>query len=68
MTQLGINGFGRIGRLIFRANMLSQNPLPITSINNPGLSTEHLLYLLKYDSAHGRLRGHNIEQLSENEI
>lgn len=52
-VQLGINGFGRIGRLMFRAAM--KNPekfrvLAINDLNDP----EYLAYLLKYDSAHGK--------------
>jgi glyceraldehyde 3-phosphate dehydrogenase len=52
--KLGINGFGRIGRLVFRA-AIKQN-VEIVGINDL-LEVEHLAYLLKYDSVHGRFDG-----------
>ena len=51
-VKLGINGFGRIGRLVFRASF--QRPdVNVVAINDL-LDVEHLAYLLKYDSVHGR--------------
>lgn len=51
-VKLGINGFGRIGRLVFRASF--QRPdVDVVAINDL-LDVEHLAYLLKYDSVHGR--------------
>lgn len=52
-TKVGINGFGRIGRLAFRA-MEKDPDLEIVAINNPG-NTDMLAHLLKYDSVHGRV-------------
>ncbi|MEO8932940.1 MAG: glyceraldehyde 3-phosphate dehydrogenase NAD-binding domain-containing protein, partial [Xanthomarina sp.] len=52
--KIGINGFGRIGRLVFRA-ALKQN-VEIVAINDL-LEVDHLAYLLKYDSVHGRFDG-----------
>lgn len=52
-AKIGINGFGRIGRLVFRV-MLERDDLEITAINNPS-GAETAAYLLKYDSVHGRL-------------
>ncbi|WP_417889683.1 type I glyceraldehyde-3-phosphate dehydrogenase [Xanthomarina gelatinilytica] len=52
--KLGINGFGRIGRLVFRA-ALKQN-IEVVGINDL-LEVDHLAYLLKYDSVHGRFDG-----------
>ena len=49
--QLGINGFGRIGRMVFRAS-LKRNDVQVVGINDL-LDVEHLAYLLKYDSVHG---------------
>ena len=46
--RIGINGFGRIGRLVFRAAM-KQNDVSIVGINDL-LDVNHLAYLLKYDS------------------
>ena len=53
--RIGINGFGRIGRLVFRAAM-KQNDITIVGINDL-LDIEHLAYLLKYDSVHGKYDG-----------
>ncbi|GGW62817.1 glyceraldehyde 3-phosphate dehydrogenase [Winogradskyella epiphytica] len=53
--KLGINGFGRIGRLVFRAAM-KRNDVDVVAINDL-LDVEHLAYLLKYDSVHGRFDG-----------
>lgn len=52
--KLGINGFGRIGRLVFRA-AIKQN-VEIVAINDL-LEVDHLAYLLKYDSVHGNFEG-----------
>ena len=49
--KLGINGFGRIGRMVFRAS-LKRNDVQVVGINDL-LDVEHLAYLLKYDSVHG---------------
>ena len=53
--KIGINGFGRIGRLVFRAAM-KQSDVTIVSINDL-LDVKHLAYLLKYDSVHGSYDG-----------
>ncbi|MFZ8961507.1 MAG: type I glyceraldehyde-3-phosphate dehydrogenase [Flavobacteriaceae bacterium] len=53
--RLGINGFGRIGRLVFRSAM-KQKDVEIVGINDL-LEIDHLAYLLKYDSVHGKYDG-----------
>ena len=53
--KIGINGFGRIGRITLRA-MLQRDDMEVVAINDL-LNVEHLAYLLKYDSVHGRLDG-----------
>ena len=53
--KVGINGFGRIGRITLRA-MLQRDDMEIVAINDL-LKVDHLAYLLKYDSVHGRLNG-----------
>ena len=54
-VKIGINGFGRIGRIAFR--IASQRPdVEIVGINDL-LDVEHLAYLLKYDSVHGQFKG-----------
>lgn len=57
-VKLGINGFGRIGRIVFRETM-NRNNVEVVAINDL-LDAEHLAYLLKYDSVHGRFDG-NVE-------
>lgn len=52
--MLGINGFGRIGRLVLRAAFEGNTGLKIGAINDPNMDLKYLLYQLKYDSAHGR--------------
>ncbi|POS01618.1 glyceraldehyde 3-phosphate dehydrogenase [Flavobacterium croceum DSM 17960] len=53
--KLGINGFGRIGRIVFRESFNRDN-VEVVAINDL-LEVEHLAYLLKYDSVHGRFNG-----------
>jgi len=52
--RIGVNGFGRIGRLAFRACLENKN-VKVVAINDL-MSTEYMAYLLKYDSTHGQLR------------
>ena len=54
-VKLGINGFGRIGRIVFRETYNRDN-VEVVAINDL-LDVEHLAYLLKYDSVHGRFAG-----------
>ncbi|MCW5515628.1 type I glyceraldehyde-3-phosphate dehydrogenase [Muriicola sp. Z0-33] len=53
--KIGINGFGRIGRLVFRATVKRDN-VEVVAINDL-LDVEHLAYLLEYDSVHGKFDG-----------
>ncbi|MES1917314.1 MAG: hypothetical protein MHM6MM_009051, partial [Cercozoa sp. M6MM] len=55
-VKLGINGFGRIGRLVLRATQLNPQ-VEVVAINDPFLSLDYMSYLLKYDSTHGRFPG-----------
>ncbi|NBU82071.1 MAG: type I glyceraldehyde-3-phosphate dehydrogenase, partial [Flavobacteriaceae bacterium] len=54
-VKLGINGFGRIGRIVFRETYNRDN-IEVVAINDL-LDVDHLAYLLKYDSVHGRFNG-----------
>ena len=54
-VKLGINGFGRIGRIVFRESFNRDN-VEVVAINDL-LELDHLAYLLKYDSVHGRFNG-----------
>ncbi len=54
--KVGINGFGRIGRLFFRAAV--KNPaVEIVGINDPFIDAEYMVYMLNYDTVHGRFKG-----------
>jgi glyceraldehyde 3-phosphate dehydrogenase len=53
--KIGINGFGRIGRLVFRESV-KRNDVEVVAINDL-LEVEHLAYLLEYDSVHGKFDG-----------
>jgi glyceraldehyde 3-phosphate dehydrogenase len=55
-VRVGINGFGRIGRLVFRAMAASPEEYEIVAINDLS-DAKHLALLLKYDSVHGRFNG-----------
>ncbi len=57
MIKVGINGFGRIGRMVFRAAVENfSNDIQIVGINDL-LDPEYLAYMLKYDSVHGKFQG-----------
>ena len=53
MIKIGINGFGRIGRLVLRASIKYDN-LKIVAINDPFIDVNYMAYMLKFDSVHGR--------------
>jgi glyceraldehyde 3-phosphate dehydrogenase len=53
VTKIGINGFGRIGRLVLRAALDDPEAL-IVGINDPLIDAEYMAYMVKYDSVHGR--------------
>jgi len=55
ITKIGINGFGRIGRIAFRIAMENKD-VEVVGVNDL-LEVEHLAYLLKYDSVHGKFNG-----------
>ena len=54
--KVGINGFGRIGRMVFRAAVQNFPNIEIVGINDL-LEPDYLAYMLKYDSVHGRFKG-----------
>jgi glyceraldehyde 3-phosphate dehydrogenase len=54
--KVGINGFGRIGRLVFRA-ALERDDIEVVGINDPFLDADYMAYLMKYDSVHKRYNG-----------
>ncbi len=54
--KVGINGFGRIGRLVFRAAMES-GKVEVVGINDPFMTLDYVAYMLRYDSIHGKFQG-----------
>ncbi|KAI0744637.1 glyceraldehyde-3-phosphate dehydrogenase [Earliella scabrosa] len=59
MTQqvkVGINGFGRIGRIVLR-NALLHGDINVVAVNDPFITLDYMVYMFKYDSVHGRFKG-----------
>ena len=54
--KVGINGFGRIGRLAFRA-ACERDDIEVVGINDPFIDVDYMVYMTKYDSVHGRFKG-----------
>ena len=61
MVKVGINGFGRIGRLVLRAS-LTRDAIQVVAINDPAISVDYMVYMMKYDSAQGRFQGEVCEK------
>ena len=61
MVKVGINGFGRIGRLVLRAS-LTRDDIQVVAINDPAISVDYMVYMMKYDSAQGRFQGEVCEK------
>lgn len=55
-VKVGINGFGRIGRLVFRAAVANPN-VEVVGINDPFIDVDYMKYMLRYDSVHGQFQG-----------
>ena len=55
--QVGINGFGRIGRLVFRAAVAQPDKFEVVGINDPFIDLDYMVYMVKYDTIHGRFEG-----------
>lgn len=55
-VKVGINGFGRIGRLVFRASLNNPN-VEVVGINDPFIDLEYMKYMLQYDTVHGQFKG-----------
>ena len=56
-TKLGINGFGRIGRLVLRAAIESEHDILVLCVNDPFLTIDYAAYQFKHDSVHGSFNG-----------
>jgi len=55
-VRIGINGFGRIGRLVLRASLNNPN-VAVVSVNEPFMDIDYIIYMFKYDSVHGQFKG-----------
>ena len=55
MVKVGINGFGRIGRLVLRAAL--DKGVEVVAVNDPFIDVQYMVYMFKYDSTHGRYKG-----------
>ena len=55
--KVGINGFGRIGRLVFRAAVSQPDQFEVVGINDPFIDLDYMVYMVKYDSMHGKFDG-----------
>merc|ERR1712000_530278 len=56
VTQVGINGFGRIGRIVYR-NAVEHDDVQVVAVNDPFIEPKYAAYMLKYDSTHGQFKG-----------
>ncbi|KAI9316708.1 glyceraldehyde-3-phosphate dehydrogenase [Dichotomocladium elegans] len=57
-AKLGINGFGRIGRIVLRATLQKKDAnVEVVAVNDPFIPIEYMVYMLKYDSVHGHFPG-----------
>ena len=57
MIKIGINGFGRIGRLVFRAAVAQPETFEVVGINDPFIDLDYMVYMVKYDTMHGHFKG-----------
>ncbi|CAE6419699.1 unnamed protein product [Rhizoctonia solani] len=55
-VKVGINGFGRIGRIVLR-NAIEHGEIDVVAVNDPFIDLEYMVYMFKYDSTHGRFKG-----------
>lgn len=55
--KVGINGFGRIGRLVFRAAVAQPDIYEVVGINDPFIDLDYMVYMVKYDTIHGKFQG-----------
>nr|GMD24596.1 glyceraldehyde-3-phosphate dehydrogenase [Ipomoea batatas] len=58
--KIGINGFGRIGRLVARAALDSED-VELVAVNDPFMSTAYMAYMFKYDTVHGQWKDHDVK-------
>ncbi|KDQ18037.1 hypothetical protein BOTBODRAFT_52846 [Botryobasidium botryosum FD-172 SS1] len=56
VAHVGINGFGRIGRLVLR-NALTYKNIKVVAVNDPFIDLDYMVYMFKFDTTHGRFKG-----------
>ncbi|KZV24852.1 glyceraldehyde-3-phosphate dehydrogenase, cytosolic-like [Dorcoceras hygrometricum] len=62
--KIGINGFGRIGRLVARV-VLQRDDVELVAVNDPFISVDYMTYMFKYDSVHGQWKHHELKVKDE---
>ncbi|KMT11247.1 hypothetical protein BVRB_5g110740 isoform A [Beta vulgaris subsp. vulgaris] len=62
--KIGINGFGRIGRLVARV-ILQRDDVELVAVNDPFITTDYMTYMFKYDSVHGQWKHHELKVKDE---
>ncbi|KAJ0895952.1 putative glyceraldehyde-3-phosphate dehydrogenase (phosphorylating) [Helianthus annuus] len=62
--KIGINGFGRIGRLVARV-ALQRDDIELVAVNDPFISTDYMTYMFKYDTVHGQWKHHELKVKDE---
>lgn len=67
MVKIGINGFGRIGRLAFRAALENPN-VDVKAVNDPFVDLDYMVYMLKYDTIHGQFKGEIVVDKENNAL
>ncbi|KAG6708803.1 hypothetical protein I3842_06G099800 [Carya illinoinensis] len=65
--KIGINGFGRIGRLVARV-VLQRNDVELVAVNDPFINTDYMTYMFKYDTVHGHWKHHDIKVKDSNTL
>ncbi|XP_020245708.1 glyceraldehyde-3-phosphate dehydrogenase 3, cytosolic-like isoform X1 [Asparagus officinalis] len=65
--KVGINGFGRIGRLVARVILQSED-VELVAVNDPFITTDYMTYMFKYDSVHGQWKHHDIKVKDSNTL
>jgi len=66
VVKIGINGFGRIGRLVCRA-AFDHPEIEVVHINDPFIDLDYMVYMMKYDSTHGKFKG-TVERSSDDRL
>ncbi|OMO87890.1 Glyceraldehyde-3-phosphate dehydrogenase, type I [Corchorus capsularis] len=66
-VKIGINGFGRIGRLVARV-ALQRDDVELVAVNDPFISVEYMTYMFKYDTVHGQWKHHELKVKDSNTL